>query len=365
VGRHLRLLAAVTVTAAFALGGSAGGALALPDVGAPAAAPQLPAAPVLPSAPAAVPAPPAPSLPAAAPAIASAPPLPGVGAVVAAEGAARPAAALRLNGGGASGGSTSIAGPAAAGSPATARRVARAQERSESRRLRAEVERLKGCLGVLPELARNLIEMRAGIEGPAMTRRAAAKELRIGVARARRIERRGLRAMRKASRQGLCGTGGGTAPATYTGFRSETASASLVTPAASVAAAVPAAGGSSPHAKQPARHGVLGATAASPPPAPKPAPLPGSRVALTEPGGHGHALVISLVLLLLAANLLAGGVWLLRRRSERASLAAATGQRRPYADPGHELRFGSEGDEAPERPAEAERPAAVEDPDRW
>ena len=89
-------------------------------------------------------------------------------------------------------------------------------------------------------------------------------------------------------------------------------------------------------------------------------PLPGSRVALSRAGGHGHTLVISLVLLLLAANLLAGGLWLLRRRNERDTLAAATGRRRPYQDPGHELRFGSEQNEAPERPAEAEAQAAAE-----
>jgi hypothetical protein len=236
--------------------------------------------------------------------------------------------------------------------------VALARERAESRRLRAEVTRLKGCLGVLPELARHLIEMRAGVDGPAMTRRAAAKELNIGVARARRIERRGLRTMRRASRNGVCGTAGGTTPATDTGFRSETASAALIRPVSSVTAAAPAAGPSQ-QAKEPARQGVGGVTATSPPPAPKPGPLPGSRVAVSAPGGHGHTLVISLVLLLLAANLLAGGVWLLRRRNDRQSLAAATGQRRPYADPGHELRFGRDQSETPERPDGADTPAGA------
>jgi sigma-70-like protein len=262
------------------------------------------------------------------------------------------------------GGSGFSAAPAAAGAGPTGRA---AHERSESRRLRADVARLKGCLGVLPELARHLIEMRAGIDGPAMTRRAAAKELQIGVARARRIERRGLRAMRRASRQGLCGGAGAS-----TGFRSETVTAALIRPAVSLAATPAAAAVPSHHAKEPARQGVAGVTATSTPPAPKPGPLPGSRVALSEPAGHGHTLVISLVLLLLAANLLAGGVWLLRRRGERDSLAAATGRRRPYADPGHELRFGPEGNEAPERPPGGLTPeysssegSEGSDPDRW
>src|SRR5256885_671285 len=98
------------------------------------------------------------------------------------------------------------AGAAPAGRSGSARRRVRAQGIAETARLRAEVKRLRGCLGVLPELDRHLIQMRAGIDGPALTRRAAAKELSISVTRAHRIERRGLRAMRSASRQGRCGT---------------------------------------------------------------------------------------------------------------------------------------------------------------
>jgi len=57
--------------------------------------------------------------------------------------------------------------------------------------------------------------------------------------------------------------------------------------------------------------------------------------------------VIALVLLLLAANLLVGGLWLLRkrRRSEPFVYEPGSRHRREYGDPNRELDFGT-----PERP---------------
>ena len=72
---------------------------------------------------------------------------------------------------------------------------------------------------------------------------------------------------------------------------------------------------------------------------------------------HGRGIVLALVLLLLAANLLAAGVWLARRRAERNRFAPEMPTPRAYDGPGRELDFGPGGRESPERPEEAGDPA--------
>jgi hypothetical protein len=152
-------------------------------------APQLPPAP----APAPAPAPPEPARPAPAPAAPAAP---------AAQRAqpAQPAPAT------APARSSAVQAPAARASeaPEPARRGAR---RQADRRVRRLVTRYGACLPGLPARQRRVLRLRAGV-GPRepASRAAVARRLEIPVARVRRTERRGLRALRRAAR-------GGCAPA--------------------------------------------------------------------------------------------------------------------------------------------------------
>ena len=160
--------------------------------------------------------------------------------------------------------------------------------------------------------------------------------------------------MRSASRQGKCG-GQQTTSRAVQPFRLSTTTTATptVAPAASFtpapAAAAPAP--SPPAARQRPQQGVMGVHESSPP-AQRPAQKVGRSVASAAPS-HGRGLVIALVLLLLAANLLAGGVWLLRKRAERGGYGYV-GPIREFDDPGRELDFGQGEKEASERPAEAE-----------
>jgi hypothetical protein len=131
--------------------------------------------------------------------------------------------------GGGGGGSGAAAGSsAAAGSPATpsggsgsrlaakraaaspqARRQAQARHQAREQRLRTEVQSLRGCLGSLNSLQRRFLSLRAGLDGPPLSRAAAARRLGISRARAGGVERRGLSALHSA-----CGGPAGVAMTT-------------------------------------------------------------------------------------------------------------------------------------------------------
>jgi len=111
--------------------------------------------------------------------------------------------------------------------------------------------------------------MRVGLGGPAMTRRAAAKQLQISVGRAHRLERRGLRELRSESRRTGCGAQPQQGFHAFT-FNAATTTVPSLHPVVNVGAAAPTvAAAPSPGAKpQRPRQGVLGETAKSPPPTP-------------------------------------------------------------------------------------------------
>jgi hypothetical protein len=66
------------------------------------------------------------------------------------------------------------------------------------------VRRFRGCLGSLPSDQRELLGLRAGLDGPPQSRSAAAESLGISTSRAARLERSGLSTLR-----GACGSSGG------------------------------------------------------------------------------------------------------------------------------------------------------------
>jgi hypothetical protein len=78
-------------------------------------------------------------------------------------------------------------------------------ERRADRRVRRLVARFGGCLQQLTVRQRRVLRLRAGL-GPRepATRAAVARRLELPVARVRRAERRGLRALRSSAREG-CG----------------------------------------------------------------------------------------------------------------------------------------------------------------
>jgi hypothetical protein len=103
-------------------------------------------------------------------------------------------------------------------------------ERRADRRVRRLVARFGGCLQQLTVRQRRVLRLRAGL-GPRepATRAAVARRLELPVARVRRAERRGLRALRSSAREG-CGAasdGAGADPA-LTGAVDGAAAASAV-----------------------------------------------------------------------------------------------------------------------------------------
>ena len=103
-------------------------------------------------------------------------------------------------------------------------------ERRADRRVRRLVARFGGCLAQLTVRQRRVLRLRAGV-GPRepATRAAVARRLELPVARVRRAERRGLRALRSSAREG-CGAasdGAGAEPA-LTGAGDGAAAASAV-----------------------------------------------------------------------------------------------------------------------------------------
>ena len=97
------------------------------------------------------------------------------------------------------------AGPAGSGSPASVRRTTVRRVRRE-RRLRATVRRLQGCFGALSALERRVLVLRAGVgAGPPRTRSRVARRLDLSMRRVTRLERRGVRTLRRLAGAGRCG----------------------------------------------------------------------------------------------------------------------------------------------------------------
>ncbi len=123
---------------------------------------------------------------------------------------------------------------------ATHRRPRERAERRASRRLRRAIARYGGCLQLLPPRQRRILTLRAGI-GPAepASRSRVARRLDLTPAVVRRAERRGLRALQSAGREG-CASAGTSRAAGAVAVRS---ASSLPVPATSVAGARRAADG--------------------------------------------------------------------------------------------------------------------------
>ena len=91
-------------------------------------------------------------------------------------------------------------------SPRRSARVRRLAAAGESPRLRRLVARLHGCLQTLGSGARRLLSLRAGLDGPVRSPAAAARLLRVSVAREGRLEQRALGALRRSAVTGCAGS---------------------------------------------------------------------------------------------------------------------------------------------------------------
>ena len=104
------------------------------------------------------------------------------------------------------------AGPAGSGSPASVRRTTVRRVRRE-RRLRATVRRLQDCFGALSALERRVLVLRAGVgAGPPRTRFRVARRLDLSMRRVTRLERRGVRTLRRLAGAGRCGAAASRPP---------------------------------------------------------------------------------------------------------------------------------------------------------
>jgi hypothetical protein len=108
-------------------------------------------------------------------------------------------------GGGTQGGGASSAG-GKGGSVGKARSAQRPRPLSR-RTLRSEVRRFRGCLGRLPALERRVLILRTGVDGLlALSRGQVARRLGVSVGRVVRLERSGVRHLRKLGRGGCRGS---------------------------------------------------------------------------------------------------------------------------------------------------------------
>jgi hypothetical protein len=83
---------------------------------------------------------------------------------------------------------------------------ARARIASRERALKAIVARFQGCLGVLPNAQRELLELRVGVGATRpLSPRAAAARMHLGVARVTRLERQAVLELRDAASTHSCG----------------------------------------------------------------------------------------------------------------------------------------------------------------
>jgi hypothetical protein len=179
------------------------------------------------------------------------------------------------------------------------------------------VRRERGCLGFLPTTTRELLGLRAGLNGAPRTRSEAAMELGISRQSAARLERSGLRALHLGC--------GGSSPGSGSGGSTGAASARLASLAQGAPALQPASylPASSAPSLRPAvdlkrprgSQGVDSATASSPPPSSGNGPV--SAAATSSPlgedgsGGPGLPIVMAASLAALAALMLVA----LRRRA--------------------------------------------------
>jgi len=83
---------------------------------------------------------------------------------------------------------------------------ARAHIASRERALKAIVARFQGCLGVLPDAQRQVLELRVGVGTiRPLSPRAAAARMHVGVARVTRLERQAVAELRSAAATHSCG----------------------------------------------------------------------------------------------------------------------------------------------------------------
>jgi hypothetical protein len=83
---------------------------------------------------------------------------------------------------------------------------ARARIASRERALKAIVARFQGCLGVLPNAQREVLELRVGVGTTRpLSPRAAAARMHLGVDRLARLERQAVRELTNASSTHSCG----------------------------------------------------------------------------------------------------------------------------------------------------------------
>jgi hypothetical protein len=188
------------------------------------------------------------------------------------------------------------------------------------------VRRERACLDQLPMTTSELLGLRAGLSGPAMSRSEAASQLGISRRHAALLERRGLRALRAAcgGAGGGRGSSGGAAPARLVSL---TTSA----PALQPAIYLPASGAPELRPAGDLEHqrgsgAVKGVTASSPPPSPSPSdtglvPAAATSAGLGEDAAGGSALpiVLAACLAAFAALMLVG----LRRRAVANQRGAA------------------------------------------
>jgi hypothetical protein len=204
---------------------------------------------------------------------------------------------------------------------------ARARQRAHERHVRAEIRRFSSCLGSLAPTVRSYLSLRAGLEGPPLSRGQAADRSGIPRAQARGVERRGLRKLRSA-----CGGGGSTRahPIATTTSRM---------PSFQPASLLAATGGSTTapqlvDQRQLGKQQLNGEHATSPPPseAPKEAAITSHPVASASSGGIDAAWIAILAALALMAAV-ATVVLRGRRDAQPAVLIAPAPARQPDPEP--------------------------------
>ncbi len=218
---------------------------------------------------------------------------------------------------------------------------ARARHRAHERHVRAEIRRFSACLDSLAPTERSYLSLRAGLEGPPLSRGQAADRAGIPRAQARSVERRGLRKLRRA-----CGGGGSTRAHTI-------ATTTSRMPGFQPASLLAATGGSTAapqlvDQRQLGKQQLKGEHATSPPPseAPKEAAITSHPVASASSGGIGAAWIAILAALALMAAV-ATVVLRGRRNAQPAVLIAPAPAREPDPEP------------EPEPQPEAPQPAPV------
>jgi hypothetical protein len=176
------------------------------------------------------------------------------------------------------------------------------------------VRALSGCLGTLSDRQRRVLVLRAGA-GPRhpLSRRAVARRLHIPLRRVVRIERRGLRHLKRLAGHGGCGGASGAGASASPGATAGTtaASPSSYTTAVGGTAGTASGGGTATDAKSgitgegggTAQSGVKDAFVASPP-------------AIARVPGGGGGLELAAALLIALAFLVGAGItWKLSARS--------------------------------------------------